>query len=285
MLFGFAVWDLLCIVLVSFSVCVLATALAIESAALFVPIILVVFPRLVPSFPTLTTNGAVGLTLVIMVFGQTSAVSGYWYRGQIDWQTARAILVLTIPFAVFARLISFLVPSSWLLALFAVFVLVLAVVVAVAHSTRWGSTRRAASAGSSAVAIRISAFDAIAFRVSGLFAGLVGFSVGEVSNTILNAKNGVPMQFSVGTSTLVLYLTLLAATLTNLGVVQFGVFSGQEVVVPWYVAGIIAPVVLVGGQVGAFFNSRLSEPTIAKAMIATYVLVGLVSLSRAWTLF
>lgn len=270
------------VLVVSFGICVLATSLAMESAALFVPAFLVVFPSLIDGFPTVSGNAAIGLTLLIMFFGQTSAVAGYWYRGQIDVRVGRSILVLTVPVAVVGRIGGFLIPEPVLLGVFAAMLFGLAAIVSYGRITTYRGDRSAHTRPPASDPTGLGPAERIAVVTGGLFAGLIGFAIGEITNATLHLRRRIPIKRSTGTSTLVLYVTLVAANLTNLGIV----FAGPEsmagsVSVPWSVGIIIAPVVVVGGQVGAFVNGALPERIVIRLLVGTYLLVGVVTLLRA----
>jgi uncharacterized membrane protein YfcA len=286
--------DAVLLAVVSLAICVLTTSLAVESAALFLPGFLVGFPLLLPSFPAVSPNEAIGLVLVIMFFGQTSALAAYLYRGQVRRRLAGTVLLVTVPLAAAGRVVSYFVPGGLLLVVFAVLVLVLSAVVyraarttpddvethdcataAVADAT----TTRSHRDRSERVAFTVG--DWLAFGVGGLVGGLTGFATGEVTNTRLHASKGVPLKLSTGTSTLVLYLTLASANLVNVTILHTGAFGVEGTVSPpWGVAVVVAPVVLVGGQVGPYLNSRLDEATITNCLLATYALVGVVTLGR-----
>ena len=272
------------VLVVSFGICVVATSLAMESAALFVPAFLVVFPAVIDGFPTITGNAAIGLTLLIMFFGQTSAVAGYWYRGQIDMRVARSIVVVTVPVAVIGRFGGYLVPERVLLGAFAAILFGLAGLVTYGRLGGFTPERTPGRPGSEPGGARagLDRGERVAVVTGGLLAGLVGFAIGEITNASLHLRRRLSIKRSTGTSTLVLYVTLAAANLTNLGIV----FAGPEsiagsIAVPWSVGLLIAPVVVIGGQVGAFVNSTLSERTVIGSLVATYLVVGVVTLHRA----
>lgn len=118
--------------------------------------------------------------------------------------------------------------------------------------------------------------------LAGVLAGLLGIAVGELTNTMLTVRKRLPVQLAVGTAAFVLHLTILAALLANLVVLRLqppgldvGGFS-----IPLGVGAILAPTVVVGGQVGSLINSKLSEETAIRVMIVAYTLVGLFVLGR-----
>lgn len=281
--FGFSAVDVVIIAVLSLIICVLATSLAVESAAIFVPAFLIGFPFLVPSFPAVTANEAIGLTLIIMFFGQTSTLTGYIYRKQVRFDVAATILVITLPFAALGRVVSYYIPERILLSVFVALVFVLAAVLYRSHTTSDTVTDggRDRDVFSPQDVLRFDGIDRVAFGSGGFVAGLVGFGVGEVINTCLYTKKELGIRMSTGTSTFILFFTLLVANAVNLAILWTGSFGADGTVsVPLTVAVIIAPVVLVGGQIGAYLNSRLPEHLLGRLLFLVYLFVGLIGLGR-----
>lgn len=281
-------WEIAVLAGASLLICALSTSMAMESAALFVPAFLLFFPALLPGFPPVGINEAIGLTLIIMFFGQTSANVGYWIRGQIDVSLAGRVLIWTIPMAIVGRIASYFLPETLLLIVFAGLLIGLSGVL-----YRHASPERkreqeysndAASDGGAPLEsrVRLHLRDRLSMSGGGVVTGLVGLGMGEVSNTLLTAKSGMAVRRSIGTSTLILYLTVAAAAVTNLALVQFGGSIGVQPSIPWAVALIIAPVVVVGGQIGAYLNSMLPERLTVQTLIALYTLVAIVTVFRAF---
>jgi uncharacterized membrane protein YfcA len=106
---------------------------AMEAAVLFVPAFIFVFPVLVPGFPTLAANAAVGLALFVELFGYSSSVTAYWYRHQIDFRIASRLLVITVPVAALARVGSYYAPSDVLMVGFGLLLLGLSLILYESH--------------------------------------------------------------------------------------------------------------------------------------------------------
>jgi uncharacterized membrane protein YfcA len=124
---------LVLLVVLGFLIATTVNTFAMEAAVLFVPAFLFVFPLVVPGFPALAPNAAVGLALFVELFGYSSSVAAYWYRHQIDFNVATKLLVITVPTAMVARAGSYYVPSDILMAGFGFLLLTLAVVLYEAH--------------------------------------------------------------------------------------------------------------------------------------------------------
>ena len=119
--------------------------------------------------------------------------------------------------------------------------------------------------------------DRLILSSAGILGGVIGVAIGEISNTFLTIRKKVPVKVATGTSALVLHITILAALSANL-VVLFGPFelpNVEEIVIPWKIAFILAPVVIIGGQIGSMVNSMLSDHTLLRMMMTAYTLVAL----------
>ncbi|MFB6097088.1 MAG: TSUP family transporter [Haloferacaceae archaeon] len=121
------------LVLLGFTIATTVNTFAMEAAVLFVPAFLFVFPVVVPGFPHLAANAAVGLALFVELFGYSSSVAAYWYRHQIDFNIAARVLVITVPTAMLARVGSYFVPSDALMIGFGVLLLLLSIVLYESH--------------------------------------------------------------------------------------------------------------------------------------------------------
>jgi uncharacterized membrane protein YfcA len=121
------------LVVLGFLIATTVNTFAMEAAVLFTPAFLFVFPTLVPGFPSLSVNAAIGLALFVELFGYSSSAAAYWYRHQIDFNVAAKLLAITVPVAIVARAGSYFVPSNALMVGFGVLLVVLAVVLYEAH--------------------------------------------------------------------------------------------------------------------------------------------------------
>ncbi len=307
MVLGFEIFDLIVVIVISLAICITVCTLAMEAAVLFVPAFLFLFPFLfAASFPKVSPNEAIGLAITIEFFGYTSSVIGYWFRKQVHFGLAFKVLAYTVPLAVVGRIAAYFVSGSVLMVVFAVVLLVLAFIIFRAYQ---GEVRHTCLlCGDSLVAMRYHAehdnpgsakadkssalakvkalvfdwTDRAIVAVAGVFAGLVGVAIGEISNTFLTVRKQVPIKVATGTSALILHITILSALVTNLIVLwgDFEIFNAEDIEIPWNVVAIIAPTVIIGGQIGAYLNSRLADRTLIRAMIMAYTVIGVFVLAR-----
>ncbi|MFB6093827.1 MAG: TSUP family transporter [Halanaeroarchaeum sp.] len=121
------------LVVLGFVIATTVNTFAMEAAVLFTPAFLFVFPAIVPGFPVITVNAAIGLALFVELFGYSSSVGAYWYRHQIDFNVALKLLAITVPTAIVARVGSYYVPSNVLMVGFGVLLVGLSVILYEAH--------------------------------------------------------------------------------------------------------------------------------------------------------
>lgn len=303
---GFSIVGLLTFVLLTFTICTTVNTFAMEAAVLFVPAFLFVYPEIVPAFPDVPLQAAIGLALFVELFGYTSSVSAYYYRGQVDIDAAKAILAVSIPVAVLARALSYFAPSTALKLLFGGMLILLSAVLFRAHGgrddahgeqvaadggeripdSRPSSEPRSDGGEPVPTASTFDRYDQFVAGVGGAMAGFVAIAIGELTQTLLTVRKRVSVRVSTGTSALVLHGTIVGALVTNLLLLKLAPssFSGHRFTVPFGFGLVAGTTCLVGGQAGAFINSRVSEETTIRAMMVVYSLVGAFVLFRVFFL-
>jgi uncharacterized membrane protein YfcA len=332
---GIPAVGLVLLVLLGFTIATTVNTFAMEAAVLFVPAFLFVFPIVVPGFPDLAANAAIGLALFVELFGYSSSVAAYWYRHQIDFNVAGKVLAITVPTAVLTRVGSYFVNPDVLMVGFGGLLVVLSVVLYESHehgpsivdtvaekpelslaavlhedyeprtrvmedthdadetppSETMGGPAEAPHEEPSGDAVVGDGGDPTDFHLEpldfgitvlgGALAGLVGIAIGELTQTMLALRRRVPLQLSTGTSALVLHVTIVAALMANVALLQFAPsITGEGFTVPFLVGSFVATGCLFGGQAGAYLNNRLSESTVMVMLIAVYGLVGAFVLFR-----
>jgi uncharacterized membrane protein YfcA len=300
------------LVVLAFLIATTVNTFAMEAAVLFTPAFMFVFPVVVPGFPSVGVNAAIGLALFVELFGYTSSVTAYWFRKQIDFHVAKRLLAITIPVAVVARVGSYMVPSDLLMLLFGGLLVVLSVVLYESHDHGPSVTDRVVEMPVAALSgedtpdwyeprTRLRAdgghvdagtqegfeMDRLDYGLTvagGALAGLVGIAIGELTQTMLTVRKRFPISLSTGTAAFVLHLTIVSALVTNVGLLTFAPsIAPEEFHVPFKIGAFVAVGCLFGGQMGAFLNSRLEEDTVVKMLMAAYFVVGIIVTGR--TLF
>ena len=299
MLFGFEIFDLTIFILISLAICITVCTMAMEASVLFTPAFLFLFPLIITGFPEVSVNEAIGLAITIEFFGYTSSVTGYWLRGQVNFRLAGKVLAYTVPFAIVGVFLRFIVPQGSLLIIFGVVLIGLAFIIFRAYQGEIrhtcllcgdslamkfmenedgeGPVDIKAEGDKAAANLTYNRLDQFIVSIAGVFAGLVGVAIGEISNTFLSVRKGMPVKVATGTAALILHVTILSALAANLLIIwsESEFLHAEAIDIPWRIAFIIAPVVIMGGQIGAMINSRLSDKALVRALMTAYTLVGL----------
>ena len=275
MILGFEVFDFFVFIVISLLICITLCTLAMEASVLFLPAFLFLFPIIIANFPDVTPNEAIGLAITIEFFGYTSSVTGYWLRGQVDFRLGMRVLAITVPFAIVGRLVAYFIPGNGLLLVFGLVLIALAFIIFREYQGEIRHTcllcgdsltaMRYESAKKSEAGATVASPDAgkkqrprfnVAFNmmdrgilfIGGAFGGFVGVAIGEISNTFLSVRKQVPVKVATGTAALVLHITILSALATNVVIIYSDIewFQAKEIEIPWTIAWILAPVVIVG---------------------------------------
>ncbi|MDA0770576.1 MAG: hypothetical protein BZY79_03085 [SAR202 cluster bacterium Casp-Chloro-G4] len=287
----------------SLGIAITANTLAMEGAVMFAPAFLLLFPALSGTFPQLTPNEAIGVSLLIMFFGTASASMGYVRQRVVDFRLAARLLIITIPCAILARSVSFLIPSWLLFIVFGSVLLLLAFTVLRSIIVRRGTERNinrpgVASTVASPLASRENANSEIMARdgrkysylarfnwrdraytgAGGALVGLIGVGVGAIVTTTLIVRHDMPARVAVATTVIVVSATVLAGSLTHLVVASV---SGSTVAFEWTLVILAVPGVIIGGQIAPHISARCPERTLKIALLLMFALMSSVMIFRS----
>ncbi len=258
---------------------------------LFTPAFLFLLPAMDPAFPRLTAHQAIAMGLIVPFVGYTSSSAAYCVRRMVAFDVARPLLTASVPMAVAFSFVSTAVPPRWLLLAFGAILFLLACLLMRGRGVRaaageptegpadrpGGLPRRHTSRDGRVFTYRFRAgrVERAASAVGGAFVGLTGMGAGAIVTTLLHARHGLPVHLATATSVFVVSLTVLAAALTHaLLALQ------RNIALPWGVAGTMALAVLLGGQIAPRLAPRLPEAALRRALIGTFLLLGVLMLAR-----
>ncbi len=270
---------------VAFCVCLMATSSSVEGAVFFSPIFILLFPLIADV--TITPIEAVFLALSIEVFGFESALLGYLQRRLVDLAIARKVLAFSIPVAMGFGFIAHRVPSHFILGLLGVMMVLLSG--AILYTFLKGAVYKEEGIEGEGPPNRVDAlgrrywysyehgaFGIVWSVLGGLLVGFTGIGIGELTTTSLIARHRLPVRVAVGTGILIVFATVLPATL-----VHAYVFSTGESSVHWNVLLMTIPAVACGGQVSPFINNRVDGEKMKVFLSLVFALVGGLLLWRA----
>ncbi len=272
------------------AVMVATTAMAsgVGGATFFAPIFILVL-RLSPEI-------AIGTGLVTEVFGFASGVGAYARKRLIDYRLGVALLLVTIPMAIFGSLVSHAINPGFLkvvlgMGLFAVALSFLrspettevARIDRAIDDEHGGQKAETIVRSADGEEIRYTVCNRTEGRliagVGALFEGLVSTGLGEMNGYFLLQRCKVPSRVAVATSVFVVAFTALAAATGHL--VQFIQRGGEDLQTVLDIALFTVPGVLLGAQFGAAVASRISQHVLERALGVLFVLIALLMLGEA----
>lgn len=270
---------------VAFCVCLMATSSSVEGAVFFAPIFILLFPLLAGI--RIAPIEAVFLALATEIFGFGSALLGYLRRGLVDPSIAAKILCVSVPFGVGFGFLAHSVPGALIMGGLGILMLALASLMLRTFSI--GEGRSDAEAEADGPPTRVDVFGRRYWysyahgpfgvgwsAVGGILVGLTGIGIGELATTALIVRHRLPVRVAIGTGVLIVFATVLPATL-----VHAYVFSSGEMAVHWNILFMTIPAVAFGGQVSPFINNRVDGERMKTFLAGVFIIVGGLLLWRA----
>ncbi len=270
---------------VAFCVCLMATSSSVEGAVFFSPIFILLFP-LVAGVKIVPIE-AVFLALSIEVFGFGSALLGYLNRHLVDVAIAKKVLFVSIPVAIGFGFLAHIVPGHIIMGLLGVLMVLLSGTI-LFTLMKGGVVGEEGSRGEGPPT-RVDVlgrrywynydhglFGVTWSAVGGILVGLTGIGIGELTTTSLIVRHSLPVRVAVGTGILIVFATVLPATL-----VHAYVFSTGESNIHWNILFMTIPAVALGGQVSPFINNRVDGEKMKAFLSFVFIIVGSLLLWRA----
>ncbi len=270
---------------IAFCVCLMATSSSVEGAVFFSPIFILLFPLI--AGVKIVPIEAVFLALSIEVFGFGSALLGYLQRQLVDIAIAKKVLLVSIPVAVGFGFLAHNVPGHIIMGLLGVMMVLLSGTIL--FTFKRGGVDAEGRSGGDGPPTRVDmmgrrywyTYDHGPFGVAwsamgGILVGLTGIGIGELTTTSLIVRHSLPVRVAVGTGILIVFATVLPATL-----VHAYVFSTGELNVHWNILFMTIPAVAFGGQVSPFINNRVDGEKMKVFLSFIFIFVGGLLLWRA----
>ncbi len=271
---------------IAFCVCLMATSSSVEGAVFFSPIFILLFPLI--AGVSITPIEVVFLALSIEVFGFGSALLGYFQRRLVDVSIAKRVLLVSIPVAVGFGFLAHRVPSPIIMGLLGAMMILLSVTVLVTY-LKGGGNGQGVTKGEGPpnrvdalgrnywYSYEHGAFGVAWSALGGVLVGFSGIGIGELTTTNLITRHRLPVRVAVGTGILIVFATVLPATL-----VHAYIFSTREASVHWNVLFMTIPAVALGGQVSPFINNRVDGEKMKLFLAFVFIFVGSLLLWRAF---
>jgi uncharacterized membrane protein YfcA len=286
-----------------FPACIVIASIAmlsgISGAAMLSPTLILVFPLL--GVPSLTPAAAIGMSLFTEFFGFASGVAGYARRCLIDYQIARQMILVAVPFAAVGALASAYLNPVLLKTIYGVLMFVLAGVLvrqSYAHPTSYpaalettpskdrGEFRTEGDTHVYATRSKVYRYQPSGLEISraltaggGVLSGMLSTGIGEIELPQLVGLCRLPLPIAAGTSVLIVTAAVAAGSVTHL--VRL-ISEGGLSAVPWNLIIYTVPGALIGGQIGARLQGTVREAIMERAMAGLFVLIGAAFLASVW---
>ncbi len=264
-----------------------AMASGVEGATFFTPLFILALG--------LPTDIAIGTGLITEVFGFASGLFAYTRKRLIDFKLGIALLIVTVPMALIGTWLTAYVPADILKTILGVGLL--AVAASFLRSPEPKDIVRADDAieeeygGEKAeTCLTTREGEQICYTVcnraegrliagvGGLFIGMISTGLGELNGYFLLQRCRVPSRVAVASSVFVVAVTALVASTGHF--VKFVQTGGETLNTMLSLVIFTVPGVIIGGQIGPFVSSRISQHTLERALAILFILVAALMLGE-----
>jgi len=255
----------------SVAVATLALSSGISGALFFAPFFLLVVD--------LTPAQAIGGGLMTELFGTFFGTMNYIRQKVVDFTTVKALLIVTIPFAMAGSGLALAIDAGALQAVFGVALIILAAFMLWTNLRRVETVVGATTASATGHVTVVQARDGREYRYvrpsrgisqalgsfGAFITGLMSSGLPEINTTQLVLRGRIPPRIAVGTSITILTVTVFFAA-------GIHAIAGEPA---WHVVVWSIPGVITGAQIGPRIQGKIPA-AIAERMLATvFVAVGI----------
>ncbi len=286
-----------------FPACIVISSIAmlsgISGAAMLSPAIILGFPLI--GVPSLAAPAAIGMSLFTEFFGFASGVTGYARRCLIDYNVARQMIYVAMPFAAAGALASAYLNPAFLKTIYGVMMFGLAGVLvrqSFTHPASYPSALETSPEGGTRefrvqADMHVCAAGNKEYRykpeglglsraltaTGGALSGMLSTGIGEIELPQLVGICRLPLPVAAGTSVLIVTAAVAAGSITHVARL---LSEGGLSAVPWNLIAYTVPGALIGGQIGARLQGTVRETTMERFMAVLFVLIGAAFLASVW---
>jgi len=235
----------------------------------------------------LQPNVAFSTGIMIEVFGFGSGFIGYARKKMVDFRLGKRLLLLTIPATIVGVLLGKIIPSSFLLLIFALGIIYLAFSfkrkdkkIILKDCSFYKPCPGMRKNKQCYVFTHKPVIYMLSF-VGGLFLGLISSGLGEINEYNFIKKLGMHTGKASGTSVFIVMVTALVASASNLfyffSAVDYGVIMQSLSILIFTVPGVI-----IGGQIGVKVASKINEEVAKKSLFFLFLVIGLLTFIKVW---
>ena len=271
------------------SILIATTAMAsgVEGATFFTPLFILAL-RLPPEI-------AIGTGLITEVFGFASGLYAYARKRLIDYKLGIALLIVTVPMALLGTWVAGYISAEILKTILGMGLFVIAVTflrtprheeveqldenIQKEYGGEKAETSLVTSEGEE---IRYTVCNRTEGRLisglGGLFIGMISTGLGELNGYFLLQRCRVPSRVAVASSVFVVAITALVASAGHF--VKFVQSGGETLNTVFSLIIFTVPGVIIGGQLGSFVSSKISQHTLERGLAFLFILVAVFTLGE-----
>ena len=239
---------------------------------------------------------AIGIGLITEVFGFGSGVYAYTKKRLVDYRLAANLLIVSIPLAILGSYTSSWFDPKILKSILGMGLLAIAfsLLRAPDHEARnklesetnvddndqrdHVSTLTSADGETFTYQVCNRWFGRLVAASGGFFTGMISTGLGELNSYFLLERCKVPSKVAVATSVFAVAFTAFAAATVH--VIQF-VGEGEDLLMQVFSIVIFTvPGVIIGGQLGPAFASRVPQLVLERALGVLFILIAVITLAQ-----
>jgi uncharacterized membrane protein YfcA len=230
---------------------------------------------------------AIGAGLITELFGFSSGLVGYVRAKLIDYKFGANLLFFSIPTSIIGVFLSGFFPNEVLMSIFAVGIIFVGWQIYISYQKERKETRETETSGQDFESFLVdkrgntykyticnkplARFFAL---IGGIFFGMISVGLAELQEYQLLVKCRIPTPIAVATSIFLVAVTVLGVAIVRI-IIEVGGANYNELILISKIILFTAPGVLIGGQIGPYFQQRV-HPNVMKLSIAVLLpLVGI----------
>ncbi len=272
---------------IAFAISLIANVAGISSAALMVPILILILPFVLEN---ITGIQAVRLGIINESFGLASSGLSFYAFNLVDKKIAKRGILLAVPYVILGALLSSYIPES-------VLYMVVAALLVLSVTLLWYGQRilferrlqikhgeiNLLSHNENATTIKAkdgkyykycregtdSWKRKIGFSIGGLFQGSAGFGVGELG-IISMVLSRIPIKVAIGTVHVVIAVAAIAGSVFHI-CLSFHEASNIQ----WNILFVTVPAAVVAGQLAPHVSARLSVKSLEIFISVLFLVIAL----------
>ena len=264
-----------------------AMASGVEGATFFTPLFMLALG--------LEPEIAIGTGLITEVFGFASGLFAYARKRLIDYKLGVALLIVTVPMALFGTWAAGYVPADILKTILGMGLLAIAATFLrtpekkeVEHlddaiqQEYGGEKAKTCLVTREGKEICYTVCNRTEGRliagVGGMFIGMISTGLGELNGYFLLQRCRVPSPVAVATSVFIVAITALVASTGHF--IKFVQTGGETLSTVLNLVIFTVPGVIIGGQLGPLVSSRISQHTLERGLAILFILVAVLMLGE-----